>query len=321
MIGRTLARLASPAGPRAKLTVLIFHRVMDRTDPLAPSEPTAGRFDDLLRWLKLQLVLLPLPDAVRRLQQGTLPARAGAVTFDDGYRDNAELAAPLLRRHGVPATFFVATGFLDGGIMWNDVIIDALRRTAHDALDTGELGLGRLSLDSLPARQAALPRLLKAIKYLPEGERDASVSRVAQALGVQPRRDLMMTTAQVQELARSGFDIGGHTVNHPILTRLPDDRAAQEMAAGRRALQQITDTEVPLFAYPNGRWGHDFEARHAEMARATGFEAAFSTEWGVASSAARPFALPRFTPWDRSRLRFELRLARNMLAGPGPALA
>lgn len=321
MIGRALAHLASPAGPRATLTVLIFHRVMAEHDPLAPSEPTADRFEQLLRWLKSQLDLLPLPEAVRRLRAGSLPARAGAITFDDGYRDNAELAAPLLKRHGVPATFFVATGFLDGGIMWNDVLIDALRRTSHEALDAGDFGMSRLPLGNMAARRAALPRLLKAIKYMPEGMRDAAVARVAQTLGVEPRRDLMMSTAQLQAMAGAGFDIGGHTVNHPILTRLSDERAAQEIATGRRALQQITDTAVPLFAYPNGRWGDDFEARHTEMARAAGFEAAFSTEWGVATSTARPFALPRFTPWDRSRLRFELRLARNMLVKHSPTLS
>jgi peptidoglycan/xylan/chitin deacetylase (PgdA/CDA1 family) len=84
----------SPGGPRARLSVLIFHRVLPRPDPLFPGEPDAARFDWQLRLLKRWFDILPLPDAVHALREGRLPARALAITFDDGYADNCTVALP-----------------------------------------------------------------------------------------------------------------------------------------------------------------------------------------------------------------------------------
>ena len=110
---RTAAHLLSPGGARARLSVLIFHRVFAQPDPLAPSEPDLPRFEHLLRWVSRWFQVLPLDEAVARLAAGTLPPRAAAITFDDGYADNAEVALPALQRAGLPATFFIATGFHD----------------------------------------------------------------------------------------------------------------------------------------------------------------------------------------------------------------
>ena len=84
----------------------------------------------MLGHLKRRFSVLPLADGVERLYDGTLPASALAVTFDDGYADNLAVAAPLLRKHGVPATLFIATGYVDGGAMWNDIVIEAFRDDA-----------------------------------------------------------------------------------------------------------------------------------------------------------------------------------------------
>ena len=120
---------ASPAGTKARLQVLIFHRVLPVPDPLFPDEVDARRFDELCGWLKGWFNMLSLDDAVARIKTGTLPTRAACITFDDGYADNYQVALPILRRHGLTATFFVATGFLDGGRMWNDTVIESVRLT------------------------------------------------------------------------------------------------------------------------------------------------------------------------------------------------
>ena len=69
---------------------------------------------------------------------------------------------------------------------------------------------------------------------------------------------------------------------------------------------------MPLFAYPNGRPDEDYRAEHAQMVRDAGFEAAVSTAWGSARRNSDPFQLPRFTPWDRRRWAFGLRMGRNL---------
>jgi len=102
-------RHLSPAGPKARLSILAFHRVLRESDPLFPEVPDTRRFARVLTWLKGWCNVLPLDKAVERLSRGQLPERAAAITFDDGYADNYTEALPVLREHGMSATFFVAT--------------------------------------------------------------------------------------------------------------------------------------------------------------------------------------------------------------------
>jgi peptidoglycan/xylan/chitin deacetylase (PgdA/CDA1 family) len=315
-IWRTALSALQPAGPAAPLSIVIFHRVLSAPDPLFPGDPDVRRFEQICGWLTAWYRVLPLDEAVRRLAGGTLPSRALAITFDDGYADNHDLAMPILRRHGLCATFFIATGYLDGGCMWNDIVIEAVRRTRLPALDLGALhrpGLGRLELGDDALRRKAVSAILDAIKYLPNEARVAAAETVAERAQVVPRRDLMMQPAQVAAMAAAGMQIGAHTVSHPILARLDDAQAERELAQSKDELQSLLARPVTLFAYPNGKPGQDYGRRDVTLARKLGFEAAVSTAYGAACRAdQRPFELPRFTPWDRGRWPFALRMARNL---------
>jgi peptidoglycan/xylan/chitin deacetylase (PgdA/CDA1 family) len=319
--------LTTLASQGSTLTVLYHHRVFAQQDPMMPGEPTAEFFDRMLGWLQSQFNVLPLHEAVRRLANGTLPPAAAAITFDDGYRDNLEVAAPLLQRRGLPATFFVASGFLDGGIMFNDVVIECMRRSPLDSVAVPELGLHSLPLRNWAERSQAAGAVLNAVKYLPAGDREAAVQRLPALCRAELPRDLMLTTPQLRELANlPGFEIGGHTDWHPILARLADEDALGEITRGRDRLQALLDRRMRLFAYPNGRRGQDFDERHRAMAKACGFDAAFTTEPHVGRSGCDPWSLPRFTPWDRTEWRFRLRLLARQrrhleVQAPAPASA
>ena len=101
--------------PASCLSVLAYHRVLDESDPLLPGEPSAEEFEARMRWLGDNFNVLPLAEAIRALRDNRLPKRALSITFDDGYADNYRNALPILRRLNLPATFFIASGFLDGG--------------------------------------------------------------------------------------------------------------------------------------------------------------------------------------------------------------
>jgi len=305
----------APAGAGGKLSIAIFHRVLARPDPLFPDEPDRQRFDELCRWLKAWFHVLPLNTAVRLLREGRLPARALCITFDDGYADNHDHALPVLQAHGLSATFFVATGFIDGGRMWNDTVVESLRRCTQDHLDLGDLGLpgiDRLALGPMPARRQALAQLLEAAKYLPPAQRAETVAAIANRAAVALPGDLMMTRTQLQAMDQGGMTIGAHTVNHPILASLDDSTARQELASSRASLQQWLQREVSLFAYPNGKPGRDYLPRDVALVKELGFEAAVSTSPGANDRSAPMHELHRFTPWDHARWRYGARLAMNL---------
>jgi len=312
-----LYRRISPQGAHARLSTLIFHRVLPEPDPLFPDETDVVRFDAVCRWVKAWFNVLPLDEAVLRLGRRELPERAMTITFDDGYADNHAVALPILARYGLPATFFIATGFLDGGRMWNDTVIESIRCCSNPTLDLSTLGieaLGVLDLTDFAQRRRSIDIVLRAIKYLPVDERSSVTERIASLAGVQPRNDLMMTSQDIRGLRHAGMQIGAHTVTHPILAGLSDASARSEMLESKQHLERILDEPVTTFAYPNGQPGVDFTDRSVRIAREIGFKAAVSTAKGVADVSTDPLRIPRYTPWDRSRMRFGARLAGNLWA-------
>lgn len=311
LLRHAFARFA-PAGARGRLTVLIFHRVLGAPDYLRPGEPTADQFEQRLRWLKEHFNILRLEDAVDRLRDNGLPERAMAITFDDGYADNHDLAAPILSKLGLTATFFVATGYLDGGVMFNDVVIDALRRAPGPGLDLTPLGLGAHDVSTPEKKFIAWYAILDAIRYAKPSVRSSLASQVASACGVgEPLPSPMMSGAQVRGLVDLGMDVGAHTVNHPILTELDLPAARWEIQEGRTHLESLIGRPVRLFAYPNGQPGRDYDSEHVRLVEDLGFKAALTTAKGVASRGCDLFQLPRFTPWHWRPARASLQLAGN----------
>jgi len=290
------------------MVVLIYHRVHPAIDPMAPNEVTAEVFEWQMNLLRDFLTPIDLVEAIALRDQGNLPQHAVAVTFDDGYADNFDVALPILQRAGVPATFFVTTGFLDGGRMWNDTVTEAVRHLPEGTFDLRDVGLGPRTVTDLRSRRELSREIIKSIKHLAPDDRQAK----ADALGAFCRetlpRNLMMTRGQVRGLAAAGMTVGAHTLTHPILKALPAAEARCEIEGGRRELGAIIGNEPQLFAYPNGRPGSDYGPDHCAMVQAAGYLAAFSTIRGAVGPRTDQWQLPRFTPWDRTRWRFLARL-------------
>jgi peptidoglycan/xylan/chitin deacetylase (PgdA/CDA1 family) len=315
-----LASLLSPAGRRARLQILIFHRVLAQPDPLFPGETDAARFDRICGWVRRWFKVLPLDEAVQMRAEGRLPARALSITFDDGYADNHDVALPILRRHGLTACFFIATGYLGGGRMFNDGVVELVRRSTLPQLPLDGLPLsipGALPLGDLPARRAAITTLIDALKYRPVAERLEFVRVLQARAGVEALPDdLMMRPDQVVALHGAGMQIGAHTVTHPILARLSAEEARAEIERSKAVLEEMLGRRVGLFAYPNGRPGTDYDADSVRLVRQAGFDAAVSTAWGSNRADTDTFQLARFTPWDRTRARFGARLLVNLRREP-----
>jgi len=297
------------AGTRAnRLLILIYHRVHPKPDPMFPGEVDAECFDWQMALLRQYCNPLSLSKGVSGLKRGMLPPRAVAITFDDGYADNAIVALPALQKHGLTATFFIATSFLDGGRMWNDSIIEAVRHSSASTLDTDEIGLGAIELGSVSQRGPVAERIIKAVKHRPADDRQRLVNALCERARVSLPDDLMMSAGQVRQLAEAGMEIGAHTQSHPILRTLDTETAAAEIEGSRRVLEQIIGRSVSVFAYPNGRPGDDYTERDRQIVEGLGFYCAPSTRWGVATPDSDLYQLPRFTPWDRTPARWLMRL-------------
>jgi peptidoglycan/xylan/chitin deacetylase (PgdA/CDA1 family) len=311
---RALTALASPGGPQGRLAVFTFHRVLAAPDPLLPFEPDQATLANILDWIGEQFRVLPPYEGCRRLHAGKLPPRAAILTFDDGYRDNFEIALPLLRARGLSAAFFIATGYSGGRPMFNDRIVHAIRGCRRSSLKLPWPGGELITLDGIDTRRQAIDRIIAAVKYLPGEAREARVDRLVEATEADAPAGLMMTPEQIAALAAQEMEIGGHTRSHPILQSLPAERAQNEIEQCRTDLTEITGRAPRLFAYPNGKSPRDYGPIHRAFVARAGFEFAFTTEGGAASAATDPFRIPRHTPWSRRRPRFGWQAYRNLLS-------
>ncbi|MEZ5571767.1 MAG: polysaccharide deacetylase family protein [Halioglobus sp.] len=296
-------------GTRAqqRLSILIYHRVLPKRDPMRPGEPTVEEFDWQMRLLSRYFSPLSLVDAVERLQAGSLPDNAICITFDDGYGDNERYAMPVLQKYSIPATVFISTAFLNGGRMWNDSIIEILRNFTGSNLDLREMGLDQYQVESQTQRVAAVEDIIHKIKHLDPDVRAALVAEIETHVECLPN-NLMLSDEQILNLARNNVTIGAHTVNHPILSSITMESARSEIQGSKDYLESLLQQSVEVFAYPNGRPDLDYGSEHRELVKELGFKAAVSTHWGVSTRHSDRLQLPRFTPWDKHEWKFALRL-------------
>lgn len=307
-------RIALRYKKNPRLCIINYHRILAAPDPFLASEPDVGAFRWQMELLAESFNVIPLHEALTALKKNELPPRAVCVTFDDGYRSVYDLALPILKEFNLHATIFVTSGYLGKGNMWNDKIIETIQTLPTGVLDLRRVGMGSYPLTNLTDRRHAIDKLTALSKYMPPDARNALAKDLDDMLGGRLSPNLMLTPQLVRKLVEQGMEIGGHTVSHPILSRVDDEAARYEIEAGKRQLEMITGRSVNLFAYPNGKIGMDFDERHIQMAKDAGFTAAFTTAPGAATGKHDSFQMPRGRPWDTTPALFGLRLLRWLAA-------
>jgi peptidoglycan/xylan/chitin deacetylase (PgdA/CDA1 family) len=296
--GRALAGELSGrhAQARARLdgscaAILMYHRVLprERAEDLAV-EPgmfvTPETFARQLEWLGEQFRVLPLGEIAERIFAGAaLPPRACAISFDDGWRDNAEFAAPALAARGLPATIFLVTrrvGTL--GAFWPDELARRLAQLPEcEAADVARA----LGAQPGPPLQA----LLAHWKALPDSAREDALDELRELTPRTALRDEreLMDWSEVDALAKLGIEFESHGASHALLPQLPFAAAARELEESRAALRARGYARRGLLAYPNG--AHDPSIR--KLARESGYRAALTTARGLARPEHDRFELPR----------------------------
>lgn len=220
---------------------------------------TPDTFRQHLRILKQRFELLPLAKWIERRDAGQpLPARACAVTFDDGWLDNYEHALPILQQEQVPATLFAVSHMIGTAReFWPNrlarILNSTQQRDAYTSLDwlkplEGYRGDGTLNREAIAA-------IIYRCKSFSDDDLNAQLNAAETELQLEvPQTPALMSWEQLRAMQQSGLvEIGSHTCNHyRLLETLPAAALAREIGESRQLLEQQLDKPVNLFCYPNG---------------------------------------------------------------------
>lgn len=264
-------------------------------------------------YLRRHCHLLSMDEVQARMTSGDpFPRGAVAVTVDDGYRDFAN-AWPVFSRHGVPVTVYLTTGFVDGQCrLWPDEVAELVNRSnlsEADVLIFGEVL--RLSLKTSEQRGVAQNELIETLKNVADKDRRRVIAELPDLLGSSLSADIPehcrpLSWDQVRRLAAEGAHFGAHTRTHPILSRLQDfDVMNDEIRGSRERIEEMLQTSVRHFCYPNGR-PQDIGALVEVAVRKAGYRSAVTTTPGLNGRKTDLFQLRRFgfepgLPWQYFR--------------------
>ena len=305
----TMRAAIRPRRPRP--VILMYHRVaVVQHDPWGLAVDPE-RFEEQIAYVKQHRTPMSMDELVDRLRSKTLPANAVAITFDDGYRDNLVNAKPVLTRHGVPVTLFLATGFINQNtpFWWDELttMILASTQTIRDqqvwageavTLDWGEAehsditGGWKASDEPRTVRQKTYLAMWRRLQRATAEDRDVAMNTLRRHL--ETSEDTLgkpMSSDEIRDLLSDGLvELGAHTVTHPALTFLSRLESRREIEDSGHRCRELATKRINGFAYPYGDMNSEVRSDVARL----GFSWACSTEAGfVDAKQADIYALPR----------------------------
>jgi peptidoglycan/xylan/chitin deacetylase (PgdA/CDA1 family) len=315
-----LSKLASGTGflrvlnllpTKPQLLVLNYHRIGNPEETLYDAgvfSATAESLDEQVRFLKLHLEIIGLEEAIDIAEKRTrLRDTRVLLTFDDGYRDNYDLAFPILRSHGVQGVFFLPTAFIGThAIAWWDEIANLIRRATAGPICLP--GLPELTFDlSDSNRRPAIDAALALYKSLPASDGERFLNELAERCQIDRcngKDRLFATWEEVGEMVRGGMAIGSHTHNHKVLSRTSEEDQTHELSLSKRILEERLGVPITALAYPVGL-PDSFSLTTRELARRTQYRIAFSFHGGFnQGDCMEPFNIRRQGIRNPIRARF-----------------
>lgn len=314
-----LCRLVDKLMP-ARLTILAGHCVRPQggewpagehlPDDMSISE---RKLEELLRWFGPRFELVSVGEGVQRIDQGLRGKSLVALSMDDGYRDNARVLAPLLARQGASGTVFLESRPLDERkVNWAHKFFWILSRSAPEDFvhRFGDLSSDKDAFHAMNQHvsegRADLRYHLKLVlKYDAQpAERDRVLDLVFVELGGDERalcEALYMSWDEARAMAKAGIELGGHTVTHPILSKLSPEEQQREVQSGAESMRRELGAAPVTFAYPWGRrW--DFDEHSVRAAKQSGFACAVTMHAGVNTAKSERYALKRLAVDDSAQL-------------------
>jgi peptidoglycan/xylan/chitin deacetylase (PgdA/CDA1 family) len=273
---------------KSELVIINYHRVYNntlKTDfDAGVFGPSAEMFEKQMLWLKSNTDILSENDIIDYINNGKkLPNRCSAVTFDDGYIDNYEIAYPILKHHKIPAMFFVPTkALLDRNLCWWDLINYLIKKCDKKSINI--IGV-EFQIDTLNGKLNAISEIIKYKKYQKEEKTFSLLPDLSEACGVDfPDIELqsaqLMTWENLIELGKNNVAIGSHTHSHRVLSTISASEQLNEMVKSMQVLQDKLGSKPRSIAYPVGDY-NAFTADSELAAEKAGYEVAFSFQTGI----------------------------------------
>lgn len=298
---------------RHRLLVLMYHGVVEKAlEPFCWHQLPVAQFRRQMAWVRANYSVLPLEHALDLMKRDELPERSCAITFDDGYENVLDVAAPVLEMERFPAHVFLVTDLVGTSeVPWPDRVWLAFHHASAARVHLPALGLVTLGLETPSRRAAALDAVLGVLKGKSAVEKDALITRLEEGLGVERARrpdDFRMASWEaVRKAAAAGLlTFGPHSRTHDILSQVGDEEVERQIAGSREDVERRLGTHPTAFAYPNGRV-EDFDDRSRRAVAQAGLDWAFTTQLGLVDRESDPLALPRIAVGaDLSFVRFQL---------------
>ncbi|NOZ80432.1 MAG: polysaccharide deacetylase family protein [DPANN group archaeon] len=298
---------------RDPVTILMYHRIAEegKDDGFCDEvvSATKGQFDQQMRFLSEQCRVISLKEALKEMRRGQQTSRSigerlhhprVAITFDDGYHDNYRVAFPILRRHRIPATIFLTTGFIGAKeIPWWDRLAYIMKHTDRETIDRAT-SVSLMVEENREKKKGGpkdpkhlIPVMLRRLKQMGPEEREKMLRTLERECKTTfPKTRLFMDWNEIREMQEHHIDFGAHTVTHPMLTHIPSEEARKEIVLSRQEIEKETGTRTALFAYPNGT-ARDMDQAIATVLKREGFLGAVSTCYGTNTRRSDPWRLRR----------------------------
>ena len=301
--------------------ILMYHRITnkekDNSDGIQPGMYVSPRsFRSHLKYLKKNYTVLPLSKLIDRHNNGLTLKGYCSITFDDGWLDNYSEAYPLLREYKLPATIFLATGYIGTNEMfWPEKLVYYLSQVNFiSSTNTGSL-LERLKIDLKSDAKYSGDVFEKAIialkKWSPK-DRQKLLSHLKNQCKNHPSVRLLMNWDEVIEMQKSGLiEFGAHTVNHVILDQVKLEEAEREISQSRSVIYEKLGIMPELFAYPNGNYTSEIK----ELLKKHGFKAAVITRKGKLGKNHDLYEIPRIGVHQDISSTIPLLQARIIISG------
>jgi peptidoglycan/xylan/chitin deacetylase (PgdA/CDA1 family) len=298
---------------RNQLTIVTYHAVIRTPLALPQASFLDGElFRQQVQYLKKHFEVVPLMEAIRKLQENSVERPTAAITFDDGFQNNFDIAFTILREEGLPATIFLTTGLIDtDDTTWFCRLHDALARSSKQSLEwDGQL----FDLSGMAARMKALAAVKERLKRLPNSQMVPQNRRIICGLGDDPDRPVapdspfrMLSRAAIKEMLDSALvDFGAHTHSHAIVSRLRPAERREEIERSVDVIKELTGRDCELFAYPNGG-PEDYDQESIRTLKSCGIRAALTGISGPNNSSTPLMEMRRYAVVaEKSMAHFKL---------------